>query len=272
MDVQSPDQLADQLAVTAAQLRGCIQRLTILDIVVDAVDLDGALAFVDRCVREARCPCCVLASNPEKMYSLRRDARLNAFFCSAALLLPDGMGLVVGARILYGRRLPRLAGADLMQHICAVAPDRGYRIFVYGASEDVNRRAVAELRRRYPGIAIVGRANGYIKPEQNPGLIRSINDSGADILFVALGSPRQERWLEENLHQLNVKICQGIGGTLDTVAGSVKRAPRVWRALGIEWLYRLVRQPYRYPRYIIIPKFLTEVVRARILGRAQTAV
>jgi N-acetylglucosaminyldiphosphoundecaprenol N-acetyl-beta-D-mannosaminyltransferase len=154
-----------------------------------------------------------------------------------------------------------------MQRICAVALERSYRIFVLGASEGVNAAAVIELRRRFPGINIVGRANGYWKPEDNPALIQRINDSCADIVFVALGSPRQERWMEANLPHLNVKVCQGIGGTLDTIVGAVKRAPDAWQALGLEWAYRLLRQPSRARRQFKLLSFVLEVLSLKLSAK-----
>lgn len=249
------------------EIRAGIQRLSVLDTSVDALDMSAALAFVDRCVRWAERPACILAVNPEKVYVLRKDPRLKALFESAALLLPDGIGIVAAARFLHGARLRRTPGADLMQHICTVAPERGYRIFVLGASENVNAAAVNELRQRFAGIHIVGRANGYGKPENNSDLIRRINASCADILFVALGSPRQECWIEANLPHLSVKVCQGIGGTLDTIVGTVKRAPHAWQALGLEWAYRLLRQPSRARRQLKLVAFVSEVVSLKLSRR-----
>ena len=134
------------------EIRKDIERIRILDAPVDIVDNRTALAFVDRCVRAGAQAACIFAVNPEKICALRSDPALGQFFNSAALLLPDGIGIVGAARLLHGRRMHRAPGADLMQHICAVAPARGYRIFVLGATEHVNSAAVAALSRRHPGI------------------------------------------------------------------------------------------------------------------------
>ena len=243
------------------EIRQDIERIRILDALVDIVDNCTALAFVDRCVRAGAQAACIFAVNPEKICALRSDPALGQFFNSAALLLPDGIGIVGAARLLHGRRMHRTPGADLMQQICAVAPARGYRIFVLGATEHVNSAAVAALWRLHPGIRIVGRANGYFPPEENDRIIEEINASAADILFVALGSPRQEHWLEANQSKLRVHVCQGIGGTLDTIAGTVRRAPKGWQTLGLEWLYRLLIQPSRLPRFVFVPKFIAGVLR-----------
>jgi N-acetylglucosaminyldiphosphoundecaprenol N-acetyl-beta-D-mannosaminyltransferase len=153
-----------------------------------------------------------------------------------------------------------------MLHTCELAPLRNYRIFILGAPEEVNAAAVEELRRRFPGINIVGRANGYFEPRANSDLVRRINDSATDILFVALGSPRQERWIEANLPHLNVRVCQGIGGTLDTIVGTAKRAPHAWQALGLEWAYRLLSQPSRAKRQLKLLAFVFEVLSLKFSG------
>jgi len=145
-------------------------------------------------------------------------------------------------------------------------------VFLYGAKEEVNAGSAVELARRCPGLRIAGRANGYLRLDEMPALLERINASGADILFVALGSPAQERWMAEHLPQLNVKVCQGIGGTLDTIVGAVKRAPLLFQRFGLEWLYRLLCQPSRAWRQRVLPLFAMQVVWAKVVrsweGRA----
>ncbi len=243
-----------------------LKRLRVLDTPVDCVDMRGALAFVDACVHNGNIPGTVLAVNPEKVYALRGNPFLRVFFEKAALLIPDGIGMVKALDFLYSEKVRRVPGADLMQEICAAAPRKGYRVFIYGAKEEVNRDAVKILRERYPGIQIVGRANGYVRQEEMNGLVETINASRADILFVALGSPRQEQWMHEHLPRLNVKLCQGIGGTLDTITGAVKRAPVGFQKMGLEWLYRLLKQPTRIRRQINLARFVMEVGAERMRG------
>ena len=244
-----------------------ISRIRILDVPVDAVDMATALDFVDRQVATARKPGYILAVNPEKVIRLRRDAALRQFFEEAVLLIPDGIGVVLAMRLLHRVRVERVAGATLMQKICERSARKGHRVFIYGAAEDVNRNAVAELERRHPELQIVGRANGYVPDSEMPALIRRINDSEADILFVALGSPRQENWIRTHSPTLRVKIFQGIGGTLDTICGVVKRAPKLFRRLRLEWFYRLVTQPSRARRQAVLPVFAGLVLQAWITGR-----
>ena len=157
---------------------------------------------------------------------------------------------------LHGVRLSRVPGVEVMHAISRLSARKGYRIFIYGAKEEVSRIACERLQILYPGIHIVGRENGYLPAEKMPGLIDRINASGAEVLFLALGSPKQERWLSEHRDNLKtVRVCQGIGGTLDTIAGTVKRAPDVWCRLNGEWLYRLICEPQRVRRQMVLPVF-----------------
>ncbi len=236
-----------------------IQRLRVLGAPVDSLSgMESALDIIDDQVRQAEGPMHVLAVNPEKLYALRRDRFLAHFFDSAGLLLADGVGIVMAARFLHGRKIGRVTGADLMQSVCGLAAERGYRLFLFGASEDVNGLAVAELQRRYPGIRIVGRANGYIPNEEMDELVARIRSLDVDILFVALGSPRQEKWIHANAERSGVKVCQGVGGTFDVLAGKVRRAPSIVRACGAEWLYRLITQPSRFRRQFCLFRFARE--------------
>lgn len=239
-------------------------RLKILNVSVDPVDMEQALQRVDSFVREGDRPHAVFAVNPEKNFSVPKDAALYSIFQSADLLIPDGIGVVMAARLLYRARLQRVPGVELMANICRLSADKGYRVFIYGAKEEVSHSAAETLLVRYPALQIVGRANGYVTEEQMPSLINAINSSGAEILFIALGSPRQEKWFATHRDSLqHVRVCQGIGGTLDTLAGTVKRAPAVWCRYNLEWLYRLLAEPSRIGRQKVLPLFAALIVREK---------
>lgn len=243
------------------------KRLVVLDVPVDDVDLDGALAFADDHIRHGTDLATILSVNPEKVFALHRDPQLMGFFRRGSLLIPDGIGVVMAMRLLHRARTKRLVGTDLMHALCRVAAREGYRIFIYGGGEEVNRNSETLLRAQYPNIQIVGRANGYLRADEMDGLVGAIEASRADILFVALGSPRQERWMLGHLPRLNVKICMGVGGSLDTITGDVKRAPMIFQRLGLEWLYRLIKQPSRWRRQIVYPLFAYRVLREAVAAR-----
>ena len=236
-------------------------RLKILNVWVDQVDRKEAINRVKKFLETGTRPHAIIASNPEKNFSVPKDAVLYDTFKNADLLLPDGIGVVLAARILYGADLERIPGSEFIFDICKIAADGSYRIFIYGATEDVNKKAGEELINRYPDLKIVGRANGYVKKSEMLELINRINASKAEILFLALGSPKQEKWYAANKSRLNhVRVVQGVGGTLDTIAGTVKRAPEVWCKFQLEWLYRLIMEPKRIKRQKVLPIFAAIVL------------
>ncbi len=240
-------------------------RLPILDIWVDPVDRELAIDRV-RGFLEGNKPCCIFAANPEKNFSVPKDPLLYDVFKKAELLIPDGIGIVLAAKLLYGATLSRVPGVELMMDICHLATEAKKSVFIYGSREAVNKAAVERLQLKYPNLIVAGRSNGYVPESEMPQLIARINDSGADILFLALGSPRQEKWFAAHAPELTqVKVCQGIGGTLDTIAGTVKRAPAIWQKLSIEWLYRLLREPKRVRRQKVLPVFVCKVLIEKIL-------
>jgi N-acetylglucosaminyldiphosphoundecaprenol N-acetyl-beta-D-mannosaminyltransferase len=153
-----------------------------------------------------------------------------------------------------------------MPNLCNLAAQEGYGVFLFGAQEEVNKGSAEKLCQMYPGLKIAGRANGYLKEEDMPTLVKKINDSGAQILFVALGSPKQEQWIQKWYSQLDVNVLQGIGGTLDTIVGKVKRAPPIFCKLGLEWFYRLITDPQRVRRQKALPIFAWKVIKEKVKG------
>jgi N-acetylglucosaminyldiphosphoundecaprenol N-acetyl-beta-D-mannosaminyltransferase len=235
-------------------------RTDVLGIPVDCVTMDGALAHTERLIEEGSRGNYILAINPEKVMVLLKDDALRQTFADAALLIPDGIGVVWAIRKLRGLPAVRVPGSELMPKLCDLATRKGYGVFLYGSKEEVNRGSAEILAEKHPGLKITGRANGYLRAEEMPGLVQRINASGADILFVALGSPKQEQWILRWLPELEVKVSQGIGGTLDTVVGSVKRAPPFFCRLGLEWFYRLITDPRRARRQAVLPVFAWKVL------------
>lgn len=224
-----------------------------------------AIDVVDRLVRDGG-QGTAIAVNPEKVIKAQADPELLRHLEQAALLIPDGIGIVWAARILRLGRMQRVAGADLMPEICRRAAEVGYSVFLYGASAEVNAGACAELRRRFPALRIAGSSHGFRTEAEMPELVREITDSGAELLFIALGSPRQELWMARYLPQTAVRLCQGVGGTFDVLAGNVKRAPAIWRNMHLEWAYRLLSQPRRLLRQTALPRFAWRVLIARLRG------
>ena len=244
------------------------RRVTVLGVPVDCVDMRRAVAAVDDMVTSGL-PHTILAVNPEKVMKAQSDPVLSRALNAAGLLIPDGIGVVYAVRLLWRERIGRVPGSELMPEICALAARRGYKVFLFGASREVNEQAVAKLQQDYSGLPIVGHRDGYVDAAGMPGLIEAINVSGAQILFVALGSPKQELWMEQFLPQLHhVRVCQGVGGTFDVIAGRVRRAPALFRRFHLEWFYRLITDPKRALRQLALPQFTLAVFRAKLSSRS----
>jgi N-acetylglucosaminyldiphosphoundecaprenol N-acetyl-beta-D-mannosaminyltransferase len=238
-------------------------RIDLLGVPVDCVDMGQAVDFLAGHAATGTGCATVFAVNPEKVMKARTDAGLRALLASATLLIPDGIGVVLAARWLGLGRFGRVPGSELMPNLCARAAAEGYGVFLFGGRPEVNDEAAAALVQRFPGLKIAGRQHGYVEDKDMPALIRRINDSGAAMLFVALGSPRQEAWMHRYAPELGVKVAQGVGGTFDVIAGRVNRAPPLFLRLNLEWFYRLMREPRRVWRQRALVKFAWCVLQRR---------
>lgn len=200
----------------------------------------------------------IIAVNPEKVITASQDEQVKTLINDATYQIPDGVGILLASRLKGGDIQSRVTGVDMMDRLLKFAADEGKKIFMYGAKEEVVALAKVKIEEKYPSIQIAGYSNGYTKDEDE--LVRKINESGAEIIFVALGSPRQELWIRNHMNELNVKVYQGVGGSFDVFAGNVKRAPSVFRKAGLEWFYRLISDPKRFKRQLALPKFLFKII------------
>ena len=202
----------------------------------------------------------IVTANPEIVLRCREDAAYAAAVNGAKLVLADGVGDLCAARIL-GTPLPgRVAGADLVPRLLARLAERGGSVFLYGARPGVAERAGESLQSACPGLRIAGTENGYISDET--ALLEALEREKPDLLLLGLGAPRQELWMAEN-RQRTSAVMIGVGGLLDVFAGDIPRAPETWQRLGLEWLYRLLREPRRFKRVIRLPKILFLALRER---------
>ncbi|WP_281658687.1 WecB/TagA/CpsF family glycosyltransferase [Halobacillus sp. Cin3] len=201
----------------------------------------------------------IVAINPEKILKAQEDQDLKALLNKATYQIPDGVGVLLASKLNKGGIKERVTGIDMLLTLCKQAADNGKSVFLYGAKPGVAEEAKDKLIEQYPNLHVAGVLDGYEKDEQK--VIQTINESGADILFVALGSPRQEYWIVDHMKELNVSIFQGVGGSFDVISGRVKRAPALFQRFGVEWLYRLISEPWRIKRQIRLPLFLLKVWR-----------
>lgn len=231
--------------------------VTILNSYSHAVEI-----VINRIKRRQKTFC--VAVNPIKIYHAQSDMKLKRLITSAHIHICDGIGTAIAGRILYGRKIERITGVQLFQELIARAEKERLKVFLLGASQDVNDRACETLLAKHPNLQIVGRYCGYFNG--NGKVINMINRSGANMLFVAMGSPRQEHWIAEHIDAVRASFLMGIGGTLDVVSGHVKWAPKVFRRTGTEFIYRLITDFKRWRQQKILPKFVLLVLKSRFVN------
>lgn len=238
------------------------ERVNILGVDVDAVTMAEAVDVVRRAM-DTRAGVMVATANAEMLMRATHDEELRHILNASALVVPDGAGTVWAARHL-GHAMPeRVAGYDLAQELLRCAPAEGRRVYFFGSAPGVAEKAKAKAEQLYPGIEIVGVRNGFFSPADNAAIIAEIRAARPDLLLVALGVPKQEKWIAAHLAALDVPVAIGVGGTLDVMAGVMKRAPHWMQKAKLEWLFRGLMQPKRAGRLLALPKFVLKVHASR---------
>ena len=197
----------------------------------------------------------VYTPNSEIIMAAYKDDNFRDILNDAELLTADGIGVVYASKILGKPITERAAGYDILCEILERIKGTSRSVFLFGGKPGVAETAEEKLKERYPGIVIAGTRNGYFKPEEEEDIVSQINSSGAELLLVCLGAPKQELWINKYKDKLNVKVAMGVGGSLDVFAGTALRAPDFYCKHGLEWFYRLMKQPSRAGRMIALPKF-----------------
>jgi len=209
----------------------------------------------------------IVTPNSEIIMNAVNDKELFDLISSASLVIPDGIGLVYASKIMGSPLHERVTGIDLLNDILNYLQGTGQGVFLLGGKpETLENQSVAELAGenmniKYPSLRILGTHHGYFSTEEEANIVKKINDSGAQFLCVALGSPKQEKFIFTHKKELvNIKAAIGVGGSLDVWAGTAKRAPRFYRDHGLEWLYRLIKEPWRYKRMAKLPVFMGKII------------
>jgi N-acetylglucosaminyldiphosphoundecaprenol N-acetyl-beta-D-mannosaminyltransferase len=205
--------------------------------------------------------------NPEFVMEAQRNAAFRAVLATADLALPDGVGLAWAARTLGTPLRGRATGVDTLLGLAPYAAQQGLSFYLLGAAPGIAEEAAQRLMALAPGLRIAGTYAGSPAPEEEEEIVARVRQAAPDFLFVAYGAPQQDLWIARNLARLQVPVAMGVGGTFDYVSGRVPRAPGGWRRLGLEWLYRLLRQPWRWRRMLALPRFVLAVVVARLQNR-----
>ncbi len=230
----------------------------------DNVTMDEALGAA-KALLSGDHAACVVTPNAEIAYEALHDEALRTLLNRADLMLPDGAGVVLASKLLKTPVKQKVAGVDFADGLLGILEKAGQSLYLLGSKPGIGELAAQKMMQKHPKLKIAGIADGYFKDE-GP-VIEKINASGADALFVCLGAPKQEQFMFRHQGELHVRLMAGLGGSLDSFAGTVKRAPKWMIRLNLEWLYRLIKEPKRFKRMLRLPKYLWAVLRKRIRGR-----
>lgn len=231
------------------------ETVEIVGVNIDNVNMDEAAGMLVEYLEMDDCSM-VFTPNSEILLEAVKNRELETALNSGQLVVPDGIGVVIASRF-YGTPVKeRVAGFDLMLRLMETAGSMGKSIYLLGGKPGIAEEAALKLTEKYGGLRIAGARDGYFGTEEEEHIINEINASNADILLAALGAPKQEKFIYNNRGALKVRIAMGVGGSFDVIAGKTKRAPEFYRKAGLEWFYRLMREPWRIGRMMRLPKFI----------------
>ncbi|RFU66850.1 WecB/TagA/CpsF family glycosyltransferase [Bacillus sp. V59.32b] len=204
----------------------------------------------------------IVTANPEIVEYANKDSDYKKIISESDFIVPDGIGIVYASKILNNPLEERIAGFDLMNDLLKLADENKYRVFMLGAEQSVITLAAENVKKTYRHLNLVGYHHGYIEIDDAV-LVKKISDTKPDIIFIALGFPKQEQWISNHMPLFDKGIFMGVGGSFDVLAGKVNRAPMIWQKSNLEWLYRLIKQPSRWRRMLVLPLFLIKVIREK---------
>lgn len=230
---------------------------------VDAIGGAEAVRRIVELAREEKASLVVTLGTEMVVYA-QRDPGFRDVVNGSALSLCDTVGVLWAARMRGAHLRERVTGVELIGPLCAALTREEAGVYLLGAKGDTAQHAAGALRTSHPGLTIVGARDGYFTDAESDGVAAAVRASGARVLLAGLGSPRQEMWLARHLAATGCAVGIGIGGSFDVIAGNVTRAPRAWRSLGLEWLYRLAAEPRRWRRQLALPTFVALALRERL--------
>jgi len=249
--------------------------VTLLSVPIERLSKEDIVHRLEQALRQGERCTKVYTPNPQMLLKANRAPALRALLSRADLLLPDGIGLCIGARMLATPLPCRIAGIDAAYAVLETAERESLSVALLGAAPGVAERAAKHLRCKLPNLRICYTHHGYFdrNGEENEAVIRALRTAAPDILFVCFGFPEQEAWIDRHAHAIpSLRLCMGLGGSLDVWAGKRRRAPRAMSACGMEWLWRVMCEPRRARIFLDIPHFLFLVLRQRIQEPSKRAV
>lgn len=244
-----------------------MKKIKIFGVDIDNVTFDETTKTVKRFLKEDELKT-ICTPNTEIVMMAKEDNDVKNLINQNDLIIPDGIGLIYGSKIKKKPLKERVTGFDLSIKLLEIANEKGYSLFLLGGKEGVAKKAGENIIKKYSNIKLVGFNNGYFKGshigynnnEEELNVVHKINEGKPDIIFVGLGFPKQEIWISKNKDRLHGKVIIGNGGTMDILSGNTKRAPEIFQRLGLEWFYRLIKEPSRIKRQILLPKFIFSVL------------
>ena len=227
------------------------KRYPILNTYVNAISMDETIAEVEKIIKAGK-PTQHVVINALKVNLMNENAELQKIVNACPLINADGASIVWAAKKLGVPLTERVAGIDLFENLVKLAAEKGYKIYLFGAKEEVVQKGKKIFEEKYPTLQIVGVRNGYFTEADEPEIVKNMAESGADMMFVAFSSPKKEFWVNKYLNDLNIPFVMGVGGSFDVVAGVTDRAPKWMQDHGIEWFYRFIQEPRRlWNRYVV---------------------
>ena len=208
----------------------------------------------------------VVTANPEIVMKAKEDHEYQSVIEKATYITADGIGVVKAAQLLNQPLSERVTGYDTMMELLPLSEEKKYRIYLLGGQQETLDKAVVKMKEMYPALDIVGYHNGFFDWDQDD-IQKDILEKKPDLIFVALGVPRQENWISQNIASFEKGVFIGVGGSFDVVAGTVKRAPEIWQKLNLEWFYRLMKQPTRWKRMLALPRFGLKILKVKVTGK-----
>ena len=238
--------------------------IKILGVSIDNVSLDEAGSQTKKLIEESNKTCkLVVAPNTEFIMLAQKDKEFFDILKQASFATPDSVGVMIGGKLQNKKFKERIPGQSYFRKVIEVGEKEGWTFYFLGGEEGIALKAKEKIEKDYPNIKIIGCHEGFFEIDKEEAVIEEINNLQPNVLFVAMGAPIQEKWIFKNKDKLKVDIATGQGGTFDYEAGKIKRAPKVFQKLGIEWLWRLIKEPKRIVRMMALPKYLITILIKR---------
>ncbi len=239
-----------------------IPSVSLLNIPIHRVDMASTLSYIDSFIQSGT-PHHIVTADASMIVMAHRDPLLNNIISNAELITPDSAGILWGTRQMGASLRGRVSGVEIVERLCELSPEKKYKIFFFGAGPGVASMAAERMQYKYPGCQIVGTRNGFYEDSDMNEIVNMICAAKPDILCVALGIPKQEKWISNFKQRLGVPVLIGVGGTLDVLSGTTRRAPVLFQKARLEWLWRVISNPKKISKVILLPTFVQLVLQSK---------